>query len=42
MIKTLFVMSVKCVSRALPGFLDGHRFDVAVIGVQHHIGDLIH
>ncbi len=35
--------SVKCiVCCALPRFLDGHRFDVAVIGVQHHRGDLIH
>lgn len=26
----------------IPRFLDGHRFDVAVVGVQHHRGHLIH
>lgn len=25
----------------LPELLDGHRFDIAVVGVQHHSGNLI-
>lgn len=26
----------------VPRFLDGHALEVAVVGVQHHRGDLIH
>ena len=26
----------------VPGFLDGHTLEVAVVGVKHHRGDLIH
>lgn len=27
---------------SLPGFLDGDTFDVAVVGIQDHVGHLIH